>query len=516
VTGTRGRERVTFPDTIPELLAWRAARDGARVWLRFEGDALSARDVLEASRRYAAGLAERGVSRGDRVAILIGNAPEHLFAWFGANLLGAIAAPIHAASKPSEIAAHVRHVAPRVLVAGELRALAEEALASFDAPASGADEAPAMAAPEELARARGAPPDPAEAVRADDVAVLLGTSGTTGAPKAVMQTHRTYAMTAEAFPAWLGLDARDRMLAVLPLSHVNAQAYSVMGSLGAGAELLLAPRFSASRFWDDARRLGATQFNAVGAVVGILAKSPPSPRDRDNPVRLCYTALALPEAQHRAFEERFGLTMRVGYGLSETTFGTIWPSDPAGRPPYGTMGALRQHPRLGAVNRARVVREDGSDAAPGETGELLLANPATMRGYFRDPDATAAALAGGWFRTGDLVRRDAEGLFTFVARKKEILRRRGENVAAAEIEQALLAHPAVKEAAAIGVPAELGEDDIVAFVSLEPPGAVTPEELRAFVRARLADFKVPSRVEIRDALPRTATERIAKHLLRVT
>jgi crotonobetaine/carnitine-CoA ligase len=135
-----------------------------------------------------------------------------------------------------------------------------------------------------------------------------------------------------------------------------------------------------------------------------------------------------------------------------------------------------------------------------------------MRGYWNDEKETARVLAGGWFRTGDLVRRDAARFYTFVSRKKEVLRRRGENVAAAEIEQVLLAHPAVREAAAIGVPSNLGEDDIVAFVALTHP--VPAEEIRAFVKERLADFKVPSRIEIRDTLPKTATERIAKHLLR--
>jgi crotonobetaine/carnitine-CoA ligase len=438
------------------------------------------------SERYAVGLAERGVGHGDRVAIVLGNTPEHLFAWFGANLLGAIAFPIHMASKPAEIEAHLRNTTPRVVVGGE------------------------GVAPEELARASGKPPE--VQVRPDDVAVLLGTSGTTGAPKAVMQTHRAYTMTAEAFPAWLGLDERDRMLAMLPLSHINAQAYSTMGALGSGAELLLVRKFSASRFLADARRLGATQFNAVGAIINILSKTEARPDDHDSPLRLAYTALALPEEQHRAFEERFGLSMRVGYGLSETTFGTIWPAD---RPPrYGTMGTLRQHPRLGTISEARVVRDEGTDADDGEVGELHLRSPATMLGYWKDPVQTAAALDGGWFHTGDLVRRDADGFFTFVTRKKEVLRRRGENVAAAEIENALLAHPAVKEAAAIGVPSELGEDEIVAFVALTSGETIDGESLRAFVRERLADFKVPSRIEVRDALPRTATERIAKHLLR--
>jgi crotonobetaine/carnitine-CoA ligase len=260
------------------------------------------------------------------------------------------------------------------------------------------------------------------------------------------------------------------------------------------------------------RRLGATQFNAVGAMIHILLKGEPRATDREHAVRLCYTALALPEALHRGFEERFGLSMTVGYGMSETTFGTIWPR---GLPPrYGTMGRLRQHPRLGEVNRARVVLDDGTEAAAGQSGELWLQNPGTMLGYFRDEAQTATALAGGWLHTGDLVTRDSDGFFTFVSRKKEVIRRRGENVTAAEIEGVLQAHPSVREAAVIGVPSELGEEDIVAYVSPQVGATIDVDALSAWTRERLADFKVPSKIVVRDSLPRTATERIAKHLLK--
>jgi crotonobetaine/carnitine-CoA ligase len=350
-------------------------------------------------------------------------------------------------------------------------------------------------------------------VAPDDVAVLIATSGTTGAPKAVMQTHRAYTLTAEAFPAWAGLSERDRLLVALPLFHINAQAYSTMGALGAGASLALLGRFSASRFWEEARALGATQFNAVGAMIHILLKTAPRESDRGHGVRSCYAALALPEEQHRAFEERFGVTMSVGYGMSETTFGTVWPRDVA--PRYGTMGRLRQHPRLGVVNEARVVRDDGADAADGEAGELWLRNPALMKGYWDAPAQTAETIVDGWLHTGDMVRRDADGFFTFVTRKKDVIRRRGENVAAAEIEAALLAHPAVREAAAIGVPSELGEEEIVAYVALQPGAALDPEALRTWAAARLSDFKVPSTIRVCDALPHTATERVAKHELRL-
>jgi carnitine-CoA ligase len=490
-----------FPATIPELLEWRAARAGARPWLRFEGDTWSLDDVLREVDRFAVGLAERGVRSGDRVAMLLGNRPETLFAWFATNRVGAIAAPLNPAYKRAELQALARVIDPVLFVVDP--AHRELAAAVADGGRKVATAADFVGAGAGAPRVRSL---------SDDVAVLVVTSGTTSVPKAVMQTHGTYLLTAEAFPWWTGLGEEDRLLTALPLFHINAQAYSVMGSLGCGAGLSILPRFSASRFWEEARRHEATEFNAVGAMISILQNAPSRKDDREHSLRLCYCALALPEERHRAFEERFGLRMMVGYGLSETTFGTVWPR--SGAAPYGTMGALRQHPRLGTVNRSRVVTEDGRDAAIGEPGELWLDNPAMMKGYWDDPAATAAAFEGRFFRTGDLVRKDAHGVYTFVARKKDVIRRKGENVAATEIEAVLATHPDVFEAAAVGVPSALGEDDIVAYVVPRAGHSVDPDAVRAYVAERLAAFKVPTAIHIRSSLPRTPTERIAKHLLR--
>ena len=497
----------SFPTTIPELLSFRAARSSGAPWLFFEGDSYSVADVVERVNAFANALAERGVQKGDRVAMVLGNRPETLFAWLATNQLGAIAMPLNAAYKAPELAGVLQLTTPKVIVADEHRALVEAA----DARARIVD-------PSDLARTSSTNAPRAD-VKTEDVAVLLPTSGPTGAPKAVMVTHRTFTLTAEAFPSWLGLTETDRLLAVLPFFHVNAQAYSTMGALGSGASLAFVPKFSASRFWEIAKRLGATQVNAVGAMVSILSKTPKSAADRDHSIRLVYTALALPEEQHRAFEERFGVTMTVGYGLSETTFGTIWPRSSSGRAPrYGTMGTLRQHPRLGEINRARVVRDDGTDASDGEPGELWLDNPAVTPGYFGSPEATAAAFEAmgdvRWFKTGDLVRRDADGFYTFVARKKDVIRRRGENVAAAEIEGVLASHPDVKEAAVKGIPSDLGEEEIAAYVVLQPGATPDVDALKTWVRDRLADFKVPSQIHFREALPKTPTERVAKHLLK--
>jgi crotonobetaine/carnitine-CoA ligase len=458
-----------FPETIPELLAWRVEREGERRWLFHGARSWTLRDVAREVDRWAVGLAARGVTKGDRVAILLGNRPETVFAWLGANRIGAIAAILNPGLKKPELEAQLRLIDPKLVIEGD----------------------------EEIRR-DGTPPS--VDVSPDDPCVLIATSGTTGAPKAVIQTHRAYTLTAEAFPDWVGLTNDDRLLATLPFFHINAQAYSTMGALACG-ELAIAPKFSASRFWEDAKALGATEFNSVGAMLHILLRTPPRAADREHGARVCYAALALPEALHREFETRFGLRLTVGYGMSETTFGTVWPRTET--PRYGTMGKLRQHPRLGVINEARLA----------ENGELWLRNPALMAGYFRDPEQTASAVdADGWLHTGDIVRQDDDGYFTFVSRRKEMLRRRGENIAAAEIENVLAGFEGVREAAVIGVPSDLGEDDIMAYLVLEH-AAFDEAALVAHAKQHLADFKVPTKFRVVDDLPRTPTGRVAKHEL---
>jgi crotonobetaine/carnitine-CoA ligase len=314
-----------------------------------------------------------------------------------------------------------------------------------------------------------------------------------------MQTHRAYAMAGEGFPYWLELTAADRLMTSLPLFHVNAQAYSTMGSLAAGAGLVLLPRFSASGFLDAARRHGATEFNAIGAMLEILMRQPERPDDADTPLRLCYLGPSPTQERHEEMERRFGMRIVCGYGLSETTYGTAWAR---GTRPYGTIGSLRQHPD-GMVNEGRVV-----------DGELQLRNPAVMTGYWAMPEETAAVLVDdGWLRTGDLVTENADGTYTYVARVKDVIRRRGENLSPAEVEDAIAEHPDVVECAVVGVPSDLTEDDVKAFVVAHPGARLEFGELRDFVAARLAAYKVPRYWQRLDALPHTPTERVAKHEL---
>jgi crotonobetaine/carnitine-CoA ligase len=208
-------------------------------------------------------------------------------------------------------------------------------------------------------------------------------------------------------------------------------------------------------------------------------------------------------------EERFGLELICGYGLSETPYGLIWSH---GTRPFATMGSVRQHPELGRVNDARVM-ENGREVAPGEIGELELRNPAIMRGYYEMPDETAAVLVDGWMRTGDLVHANDDGTYTFVGRRKQVIRRRGENLSPLEVESVLECHDAVAEAAVIGVPSDLSEEDIKAFVVPASGRTVDVTDLHAFALARLARFKVPRYLEVVETLPHTPTGRLATHQL---
>ncbi len=354
-------------------------------------------------------------------------------------------------------------------------------------------------------------------------------------------------MAAEGFAFWLGLDARDRMMTSLPLFHINAPIYSVLGSLACGAGLVLLPRFSASGFIDAARRHGATEFNAIGAMLEMLMRQPERPDDADNPLRLCYTGPAPERARQEQIERRFGIQIVVGYAMSESPYGLIWPR---GTRPFGTLGTARQHPYLGAINEAKVVavehqpgvpepggrepggrepggrepggRESGGPEAragmvevePGQSGELLLRNPVITPGYLGMPEETAAVLTSdGWLRTGDLVTVNADGTYTFVGRRKELLRRRGENLSPLEVEEVLDSHPAVLESAIVGVASDLTEEEVKAFVVAAPGAQLDLVELREYAARRLSAFKVPRFWQMIGELPRTPTARIAKHRL---
>jgi crotonobetaine/carnitine-CoA ligase len=551
-----------YQGTIPRLLAAAAGRDAAGTWLRSDTGELTFGGAAAAAALTADALREAGVRRGDLVMVTARNTPPYLITWLALASLGAVTVAVNPRGSAAELAGLLGQTAPRALITDSgLAGLAAEAGAGAAAggqppgavpagigatvPAGIGGAVPAgigATVPAGVGRAGRAVPvldvdglvpagwadreqmaTAARDVRLDDgavapgdPAVLIPTSGTTGRSKLVIQTHRAYAMAGEGFPFWMELTAADRMMTSLPLFHINAPAYSVLGSLACGAGLVLLERFSASDFLDAARRHGATEFNAIGAMLEILMRQPEQPGDAGTPLRLCYTGPAPEEERQREMERRFGLRIVVGYAMSESPYGLIWAR---GTRPFGTLGSARQHPVLGTVNEARAVTPGGPAAPdenlpPGDSGELLLRNPVLTPGYWGMPAETAALMApGGWLHTGDLVTVGADGTYTFVSRIKEVIRRRGENLSPLEVEEVLGQHPAVLEAAVTGVPSDLTEEEVKAFIVAAPGQVPDFGQLREFAAARLAAFKVPRYWQLIGELPRTPTARIAKHRL---
>ncbi|MGH2401329.1 MAG: AMP-binding protein, partial [Candidatus Limnocylindria bacterium] len=392
---------------VREFLEAAVERNGDAPLLIWEGIETSYREFNRRVDQAARVWYESGLRRGDRVAFMLDNSPDFLYAWLGAAKLGGILVAINTGFREDETRYLITDSEARFGLVGQPH-LVTFAAASRGAsalerafsvgPADGVDDFTALAADADADA-------PAASLDGDDVISLIYTSGTTGKPKGVMQTHRNYVLTGQAYPAWMGMERGDRIYACLPLFHINSQSYSMMGAIGADGAIVLAPRFSARRFWDDIRTYRVSVFNFIGAMTIILSKSDPSPADRDHVVKVAYGVPALPHELRLQIEERYGMRVVSGFGMSETTFGLLEP--PYGERRPGSMGKERHHPDPDVPRtEARIVGEDGTDAARGTVGELLLKSPAVMAGYFRDSERTAEALRDGWLYTGDMAWQD--------------------------------------------------------------------------------------------------------------
>ncbi|MCA1990291.1 MAG: AMP-binding protein, partial [Desulfarculus sp.] len=330
----------------------------------------------------------------------------------------------------------------------------------------------------------------------------------------VMHSQANYLRTAAAFAATARLVPGDRLLTCNPLFHVNAQFYSLLGSLQAGATCILMEKFSGSRLWDWTRQYQANKLVLLLALTTILWGRAPMADDADNPVELVVAGGA-PKGHYHDFERRFGVKLQTLYSLTEAPLAVMGhPDEPC------TEGAVGR-PMLTPVqepNRVRVLDERGFEQTPGEAGEIAIQNAALMRGYFNDPEASAKAMPDGWLRTGDRGVMDDQGRLYFLGRAKDVIRVKGENVAAVEVEQALASHPAVDEVAVLGVETDdsAGEQSILACVVWREGRAVEWTELADHCRARLADFKVPRLWQAQDDLPKNAMNRVVKNRLAET
>jgi crotonobetaine/carnitine-CoA ligase len=500
------------PTTLPAVLRNRAETSADARFVTFEGTHLSYGESLSRARRAAGALASLGVGKGDKVALMLTNSLEFLDLWFGASLLGAVLVPVNAGLKGEGLRYIVEHSEAGVLVAdSDLVETVEQSIPSGEGPAqrfAHGDARDGYGALDDLLG--GNHPDADEpTLDPGDLASILYTSGTTGLPKGVMNCHNSYPTAALEFTRrYVRVREDDVLYTSLPLFHVNAQSLTTCGSLVSGRPMVLASRFSASRFFDDLRAHDATVFNYIGAMLTMLYKQPARDDDADNPVRLTVGGAA-PAELWTEFERRFGLKILEIYGLTETA--TFCLGSPPDQIRVGTVG------QPVGWSEVRVEDEDGDEAADGESGEITIRSkrPHTLfLGYYKNREATDEAMKGGWFHSGDRGSRDADGYFIFKDRLKDSIRRRGENISSYELERIINQHPAVAESAAFGVPSELGEDEVMVAVVRKPDTELEAEELVEFCTERMAAFMIPRYVDFRDQLPKTATERVQKYQLR--
>lgn len=492
--------------TLADALESRRAARGAAPILLYGGAATSwdefASHCLNAA-RYFHGL---GVVPGDRVAIMARNHPAHPVALFALARLGAIMVPINPDFGVEETRYVVEHADIRgILVSEETSERAREALGARAAQAFTLSVEDIVADPPVRTTLPPTGRDP------EATCVIIYTSGTTGRPKGVMHSQRSFLLAGEAFVERMRLQPDDRAMVLLPMFHMNALFYSIGGVIAAGACAVIVPKFSASTFWQTAAETGGTIVNLIEAMGSILKVRPRSEYRPDHKIRAAY---GIRQSSAETFQQEFGIhELYSGFGMTEVPGVTC---NVRGRPNKpGSMGIIGRHPdpdKLWA--ECRVVDDHHRDVPAGEVGELIIRTPIVMKGYFRDEPQTKAAFRDGWFYTGDLVRRDADGFFFHVGRKKDIIRRRGENISGEELDRVIGAHAAVAQVAAIATPSELGEDDILAVVVKAKDAALTAQEIADWCRARLAPQKVPRFVAFVPALPMTPTHKIAKDTLR--
>ena len=505
---------------IRELLEKQAETYANKIFLYFEDETISYRDFNESVNRVANAFKRMGIGKGQMVALMLPNSPAFLYSWMALNKIGAIEVPVNTNFGENELTYILQHSGAVSIVLHEDHYPVFSKIDRKDIP--------------ELAHVivdgRGPVPswtigfsemffESAElenvSLSERDPAVCIYTSGTTDKPKGVLNSHRSWILTGQAYAYTVGITEEDRVMTSNPLFHANAQVYATMGSLSAGASLVLLKHFSASQILEQSRQYGATKMILVQAVTPWVWNRPRMENDGDNPVRTM-VAGNVPTEIYREFEKRFNLKIQTIYSLSESVLGIMGPREGTMERKPGGVGVPMEHPDPNIKNEVRIVDETGTELPRGKQGEIVIRNQALLLGYYKDEQETKEAMKDGWFRTGDIGYEDEDGYFFFVGRKKEVIRRRGELISPTEIEAVINKHSAVAESAVIGVPSGLGtgEEEIKAYVRLNAGQTASYDEILSWCAEHLADFKVPRYMEFREEFPRSAIGRIQKNVLK--
>jgi acyl-CoA synthetase (AMP-forming)/AMP-acid ligase II len=521
-------------EPLSVILHRQARRLPRKPALIFYGREVSFAELDEASSRFAGWLRAQRVQAGDRVAIFLENCPQFAIAYFGALKAGAINVCLNPMHKATELLHEFEDSGARVLVTSDqgwtvvapirdrtaLEAVAVTAYGDFVPPTPTLPVPPAFLEPpgsragaQDLLAvlSRAVPVEAPEPCRPDDTALLQYTSGTTGVPKGAEITHGNIVANCELQRLYIGLTENDVPLGVLPWFHITGMECQMNMMAYVGATLVALGRFDLATCLDAIRRYRCTLTTLIATInVAIVNWSRTAEYDLSS-LRACFSGGApVPAEIARRWEALTGYKLIEGYGLSETTAPTH--INPPHRPKYGTVGVP-----LPLVDAKIVSLDDGlTELEAGESGEVVVRGPMVMKGYWRQPNATAEAIRDGWFFTGDIGRRDDEGYFVIEERKKDMIKASGYSVFPAEVEALMYRHPAIAEVGVVGVPDPYRGEDVRAFVVLKPQarGVLTEAELVQWCRTEMSVYKAPRAVCFVDALPKTASGKILKRALR--
>lgn len=522
------RERV-----MHKVLERQAAKYGDRTYMYFEEKEFSFKAMNDAANRVACGLQKLGIAKGDKVAVVMENCPELIFIMFGLSKLGAVEVPINIFHKGDVVNYMVDHSDAGTLIMNnrfidrlgpvlQKSTKIQQVVVLEGASGNEADKNPDSSSVVDQVRGLGKQGlewpelvDNDGSYQLADVIwseplLMMFTSGTTGLSKGVLVPHNLLIGTAETFANWVlegKVSENDCIYNPKPLFHAQAWHAGVNLALLTGARMVVAKSFSASKHWDDIRKYGCTYSTAGGAILPILLAAEPKSNDTDNPLKVILGGPAS-EKMCSMFEPRFGVKIMEYYGSTE-----------AGSPIMNQVSTRKIGSCGNLVPKysVKIVDDYGVEAEINEPGEILVRpiNPYMMMlGYYKMPEKTAEAWKDLWFHTGDCGRIDEDGYLFFVDRKKDALRRRGENVSSFEVERVINSHPAVSESAVYAVDSELIEDDIMVSLVLKPGHSLLPEDLAAFCEERMAYFMVPRYVRFMDDLPKNAVPRVEKYKLR--
>lgn len=499
--------------TLPAVLRKRAKLTPDHIYLEFQDWKITFGELDKLTDRAAQGLQTLGVVKGDHVCIMLPNCIEFVIAWFALSKLGAVEVPVNAALRGEGLAYLVNNSDAKTMITdSSLRTHADAALGEnskierYVIVGKAASLAPNDVLFEKLTTTGNGVVN--VAVTTTDRHSVMYTSGTTGAPKGAIVSHHYFFHYSHGLAEAIGIRENDRILMVLPLYHTNPQLFAY-GALIHGATMLLRQGFSASTFWADVRESRATVIDCLGVMPMLLTKQPEQSGESENPVRVAYVVPCPPDV-HATLTKRFNMRIVQSYGSTEANCSVHFTADcdPA---KLGSAGK-----RWGPID-FRIVDDNDFELPNGKVGEIVVRSdePWTMfSGYYNKPDETIQAFRNLWFHTGDRGYVDEDGYLWYVDRKKEAIRKSGEMLSPSDVEKVLNSHPDVAECAVVGVPSELGDDEVKAVIVVRAGSSIEPSTLIKFCEGKIAYFMIPRFIEFRERLPKTPSERIEKYKLK--